>query len=143
MVKKTRLSSRYAQQAVHFVRLAAVAVAAELRYRVATGGGCVLALDEEHGGVAAVVVRVNGHAVLIVAGRAGDRGDRSSVSKGGQSPVDARRKPDSSGEELGFMILGTPGTEWSRPVQSQIGSGVAAAATASGGTGRRTQPTMA
>ncbi len=53
-----------------------MAVAAELCHGVAIAVRVVPAIDEEHRRVAAILVRVNGHAVLVVAGGAGDRADR-------------------------------------------------------------------
>src|SRR5579862_1109872 len=71
--QENRLVGLYRSQAVHFVRLATVAVAAELRHRVAVGVRGVLATNEEHRRVASRSVGINRHAVLVMAGGAGNR----------------------------------------------------------------------
>ncbi len=73
VIAPLHLHSGHARHTVHFVRFATMAIAAELRYRVAVGGRVVIAPNEEYGRVGRTVCRhVSAHAVLIVAGGAGD-----------------------------------------------------------------------
>src|SRR5579859_3950860 len=88
-----RLGGRDVHYAVRLVRLAAVAIAAELRRVVAAGLRNIVAANEEARREVAVGVGEHGHAVLVVAGRAGHC--RHSRAEGCQFAIGAN--PERSG----------------------------------------------